>query len=115
MMEIAQFEDQMAKALNSNPMDPWTNRRQRKTTPSKIASEKIRHHRNNLENEMLQPSDRRFRVFEILSARVHLLSYYFMDTRIAQFELQKGLIRLYNAAIALINHTSECQAEDKSL
>ena len=37
-----------------------------------------------------------------------------MDTvRIAQFELQKGLIRLYNAAIALISHTSECQAEDK--
>lgn len=115
MMEIAQFEDQMAKALNSNPMDPCGLIDASERLPLlKLLLKRLDTIEITLKNEMLQPSDRRFRVFEILSARVHLLSYYFMDTvRIAQFELQKGLIRLYNAAIALINHTSECQAEDK--
>lgn len=115
MMEIAQFEDQMAKALNSNPMDPCGLIDASERLPLlKLLLKRLDNIEITLKNEMLQPSDRRFRVFEILSTRVHLLSYYFMDTvRIAQFELQKGLIRLYNAAISFINHTSECQANDK--
>lgn len=52
-----------------------------------------------------------FRRFQLVLARVHLLQLYFLDAEsLLQLELLKGLVALYNAAIALIAHTEACQA-----
>ncbi|RCK63347.1 Regulatory protein LEU3 [Candida viswanathii] len=115
MMEIAHFEDQMSRSLNSNPSDPCGLIDASERLPLlKLLGKRLDSLEMRLKNEMLLNNDKDFRIFEIRSARVHLLSYYFMDSsRIAKFELQRGLIKLYNAAISLVDHTSECQAKDK--
>lgn len=111
MMEIAQFEDQVAKTLNSNPMDVHGLIDATERLPLlKVLSRQL----DTLELKFANEAVDGFRKFQILTARVHLLTYHFMDTsRVASFELQKGLVRLYNAAIALVNHVHSCQAKDK--
>ena len=115
MMEIAHFEDQMSRSLNSNPSDPCGLIDASERLPLlKLLGKRLDSLEMTLKNEMVAENDRDFRVFEILSTRVHLLSYFFMDSsRIAPFELQRGLIKLYNAAIALVDHTRDCQLRDK--
>ncbi|KAL6451696.1 LEU3 Regulatory protein LEU3 [Candida maltosa Xu316] len=95
MMEIAQFEDQMSKSLNSNPMDPCGLIDASERLPLlKLLCKRLDALEMTLRNESFAGNGKDFRM-------------------IAQFELQKGLIKLYNAAMALINHTRECQAKDK--
>ncbi|KAI5964337.1 LEU3 [Candida pseudojiufengensis] len=114
MLEIAQFEDQMAKALNSNPVDPCgLTDAQEKLPLLKLFAKRL----ENLENSIGEPSinnSSKFRTFELLASRVHLFSYYFIDSiKIPNFELQKGLIKLYNSAISLIKYSKDCQTYDK--
>ncbi|KAI5956331.1 LEU3 [Candida jiufengensis] len=114
MLEIAQFEDQMAKALNSNPIDPCgLIEAQEKLPLLKLFAKKL----ENLEISIGEPSinnSSKFRIFELLTSRVHLFSYYFIDSfKMSSFELQKGLIKLYNSAVSLIKYTKDCQTFDK--
>jgi transcriptional regulatory protein LEU3 len=111
MTEIAQFEDQVAKTLNSNPMDPHGLIDATERLPLlKVLNRQL----DDLEVKFANEAVDGFRKFQILTARVHLLTYHFMDTsRVASFELQKGLVRLYNAAISLVNHVHSCQTKDK--
>ncbi|EGW32143.1 uncharacterized protein SPAPADRAFT_152650 [Spathaspora passalidarum NRRL Y-27907] len=113
MMEIAYFEDQMAKSLNSNPLDTYGLIDPTERLPLlKLLTKRLDELEIKMSHEL--PYEDAFRKFQLLSTRVHLLTYYFMDSsRIADFELQKGLVKLYNAAIALINHTRAYQAKDK--
>lgn len=113
MMEIAHFEDQVAKALNSNPADNCGLIDPTERLPLlKILSKQLDELELKLNN---LPADNGFRKFQLLMARVHLLTYYFMDSsRIEYFELQKGLVRLYNAAIALVNHAQSCQLKSQT-
>lgn len=117
MMEIAHFEDQVGKTLNTNPLDPYgladpTERlpllkvllRQLDELEIKIAKYDL----------SLSSDQNGLRKFQLLSARISLLTYYFMDSsRIANFELQKGLVQVYNAAVGLVSHAQLCQAKDK--
>ena len=114
MMEIAHFEDQVAKTLNSNPTDSCGLIDPTERLPLlKILSRQLDELELKVKNDL--PADDGFREFQLLTARVHLLTYYFMDSsRIANFELQKGLVRLYNAAIALVNHAQICQSKTQT-
>lgn len=114
MLEIASFEDQTAKTLNSNPMDPYGLIDPTERLPLlKVLSRQLDELEIKLAEEL--PGNDSHRKFQLLVARVHLLTYYFMDSsRIAFFELQKGLVRLYNAAVALIDFAQHCQARDKN-
>ncbi|CCE83601.1 Piso0_004184 [Millerozyma farinosa CBS 7064] len=113
IMKIMHFEDQVAKALNSNPTDPFGLTDPVERLPLiKVLAKQL----DELEVELAykQEGDDKFIKFLLLSARVHLLIYYLMDSsKIAAFELQKGLVKLYNAAINLINFAEMCQARDK--
>lgn len=114
MLEIASFEDQSSKTLNSNPLDPYGLIDPTERLPLlKVLLRQLDELELKLIDEL--PNNESFRKFQLLVARVHLLTYYFMDSsRIAFFELQKGLVRLYNSAIALINFAHMCQAKDKN-
>lgn len=112
MMEIAHFEDQITKTLNSNSMDPYGLINSSERLPLlKVLSRQLDELEVKLVDEL--PVNDGFRIFQLLTARVHLFTYYFMDSeRIAQFELSKGLVCLYNSTVALINHAQLCQARD---
>lgn len=113
MMEIAHFEDQVAKTLNSNPGDSYGLIDAAERLPLlKLLMRRLDEIESKVNYEL--PAEDGFRRFQLLSARVHLLTYFFVDSsRFAQFELQKGLVHLYNAAIALINHTQSFQTRNK--
>lgn len=112
MMEIAYFEDQVARALNSNPQDLYGLANPNERLPLlKLLGRRL----DELETRMMTdlPQDR-WRRFQLLCARVRLLTYYFIDfLRIALFEIERGLVQLFNLAIALINHTATCQNLDR--
>lgn len=113
MFEIALFEDQTAKTLNANPMDPYGLIDPTERLPLiKVLLRQLDELEIKLVDEL--SASETYRKYQLLVARVHLLTYYFMDSsRIAFFELQKGLVRLYNSAIALINFANLCQIKDK--
>ncbi|CAK9441642.1 uncharacterized protein LODBEIA_P55100 [Lodderomyces beijingensis] len=114
MLEIAQFEDQMAKSLNSNPVDPCgLADASERVSLLKLLTKRLDEVEDRVRNSSIRHS-LSFRIFEVLSTRIHLFSYYFMDsTKLPPFELKKGLIKLYNAANALVEFTKQCQARDK--
>lgn len=110
VMEIAHFEDQVAKTLNfsSGTLAQVTERlallkvllRQLDELEIKITSE--------------SSDEDGYRKLQYIVARVHLLTHYFLDApSIPSFELSKGLVRLYNAAISLVSHLEMCQAKNK--
>ncbi|KAG5420306.1 LEU3 [Candida metapsilosis] len=114
MLAIAQFEDQMAKSLNSNPMDPCgVSEANERVSLLKLLEKRV----DELEGLISHGTSHdafKFRMFEVLASKVHLFSYYFMDSsKISEFELKTGLIKLYNAATRLVSFTQSCQAEDK--
>lgn len=113
MMEIAHFEDQVAKTLNSNPGDSYGLIDASERLPLlKLLMRRLDEIESKVNHELSEEDG--FRRFQLLSVRVHLLTYFFVDSsRIAQFELQKGLVQLYNAAIALINLTNAFQTRNK--
>ncbi|ODV82894.1 hypothetical protein CANARDRAFT_30462 [[Candida] arabinofermentans NRRL YB-2248] len=115
MVEIQLFEEQVAKTMNSNPLDPLR---------LVDASEKLSLlHLLNRELDQLQiklcsdftnPIDD-LRRLSLFSARLHTLTYNFLDTeRIATFELSRGLVKAYNSALAVITHCRDAQSRDKS-
>ena len=113
MMEIAYFEDQVARTLNSNPMDTYGLVAATERLPLlKLLTRRLDELEVRMAHEL--PNDDGFRKFQLLSSRVHLLTYHFMDaTLVAEFELQRGLVQLYNAAIALISHTQLFQTRNR--
>lgn len=114
MLEIALFEDQITKTLNSNPMDPYGLIDPTERLPLlKVLLRQLDELELRVTHELLSSDNHRR--FQILAARVHLLTYYFMDSsRIAFFELQKGLVRLFNAAISLINFAHNTTSRNKN-
>ncbi|KAG7664787.1 LEU3 [[Candida] subhashii] len=110
MMELAQFEEQMAKSLNSNQGDGLLNATERLPL-LKLLSKRLAEMEKKLARELPNDSVRKF---QLLCTKVHLLTYYFMDSsHIAEFELNKGLVKLYNAASELVSHTVINQTRDK--
>lgn len=113
-IEIQLFEDQVSKTLNNNPLDPL-----RLVVPSerlpllKLLTKQLDQLEIRLTLDINAPLDD-FRRFALCAARVHLLSYYFIDTEdIASFELDYGHIQAYNASLALIQQCKDSQSRDK--
>ncbi|OWB67177.1 RNA polymerase II core promoter proximal region sequence-specific binding protein [[Candida] boidinii] len=113
-IEIQLFEDQVCKTLNNNPLDPL-----RLVVPSerlpllKLLTKQLDQLEIRLTLDINAPLDD-FRRFALCAARVHLLSYYFIDTEdIASFELDYGHIQAYNASLALIQQCKDSQSRDK--
>lgn len=114
MLAIAQFEDQMARSLNSNPMDPCgLSDANERVSLLKLLEKRVDELEVMISHTTLHDAFK-FRMFEILASKVHLFSYYFMDSsKISEFELKTGLVKLYNAATRLVSFTQNCQTEDK--
>lgn len=110
-MEIAQFEDQVAKTLNSS--ESSQSNISEKLPLIKVLLRQL----DELEIKLsLEAGENDGHTkFLFIVARIHLLTYYFLEAqKISLIELSMGLVRLYNAAIALINHTESCQAADQN-
>ena len=110
MLEIEKFEAQVEKTLNNNSFD------QLQLNPASDRLPLIQlleSELNQLELKLCayeECSMDDFRILSLYATRLHLLSYYFMDNReIASFELKKGIIKAYNAALAIIQHCKNSQ------
>jgi transcriptional regulatory protein LEU3 len=110
MVEISHFEDQMAKVLNSNTVDMMGLADPTERLPLlKVLCQQL----DELELKLTSEGIDDIRKFQILAARVHLLTYYFLDnSRVANFELRRGLVTLYNAALALLSHAGSVSNRD---
>lgn len=113
MMEVAYFEDQVARTLNLNPQDAFGLVDPSERLPLlKLLARRADELELRMAADVPQDSWRRF---QLLCARVHLLTYHFIDPlRFALFEVEKGLVQLYNLAIALVNHLQACQQRDRT-
>lgn len=103
MMLVAHFEDQAAKTLNTSTIATLGVLDAVERVPLLLVLEG---QLDELERQLPQfgPVDA-YRQFQLLAARVHLCSYYFLDSqRLAPFQLQRGLVKAYNAAVALVAH-----------
>ncbi|ODV93552.1 hypothetical protein PACTADRAFT_36162 [Pachysolen tannophilus NRRL Y-2460] len=114
MMEIQHLEDQVAKTLNNNPMDPLGLIDATERLPLlQILLEQLDELEIRLSTDLTSPLDD-LRRFSLLSTRLHILTYHFLDTsKVASFELRRGFVRVYNAALALIAHSQNSQIRDK--
>lgn len=113
-MEVAHFEDQVAKTLNlhSSP-DTGLSQVSERLSLIKVLMRQLDELEIKLTYEC--PDEDGYRKFLYIVARIHLLTHYFLEaSKIPLFELSKGLVRLYNAAISLINHVEMCQAKNKN-
>ncbi|ONH65235.1 Regulatory protein LEU3 [Cyberlindnera fabianii] len=110
MVEISHFEDQVAKVLNSNTVDAMGLADPTERLPLlKVLGQQL----NELEAKLVSEGVDDIRKFHLLSTRVHLLTYFFLDnTRLANFELRRGLVLVFNAACALLSHASSMSAKD---
>lgn len=110
MVEISNFEDQVAKVLNSNTVDSMGLVDPVERLPLiKVLTQQLDELELKLENDEIDD----IRKFQIYAARVHLLTYYFLDnSRVAPFELRRGLVSLYNSALTLLNHADTVTKKD---
>jgi len=110
MVEISHFEDQVAKILNSNTVDIMGLADAAERLPLlKVLTQQLNELEVKLTNEGLDD----IRKFQILASKVHLLTYYFLDnSRVANFELRRGLVLVYNAALSLLSHTNNVTLKD---
>lgn len=110
IMEIAQFEDQVCKTLNLATFSGAAQTNERIALLKVLANQL-----DDLELKVVLECSQEngFRKLQFILARIHLLSFYFLDAEnISPFELSKGLVRLYNASVSLIEHVQMCQAKN---
>ncbi|GEQ67431.1 hypothetical protein JCM33374_g1096 [Metschnikowia sp. JCM 33374] len=113
IMEIAHFEDQVAKTLTlgTNTETGLTHINERIALVKVLLTQL-----DDLEIKLVSESNHEdgHRKLHYLVARIHLLTCYFLDAQnIPSFELSKGLVRLFNAAVALMSHVDMCEAKSK--
>ncbi|CCC68060.1 hypothetical protein NCAS_0A15020 [Naumovozyma castellii] len=121
MVQIVHFENQMNSTLNSNAADlSGVVSAQEKVPLLLVLNQQLRQ----LERVLHENTFDDMRKFQVLVARVHLLSYYFTDDisnhkpndedirRMSlndiesNFQTKHGLVRVYNAAIELLDHVN---------
>ncbi|CCD26936.1 uncharacterized protein NDAI_0J00440 [Naumovozyma dairenensis CBS 421] len=122
MIRIVYFENQITNTLNSTPTSSTGLVNPEEKQPLiQVLNQQLNH----LEYILKEDNFDDIRKFELLVAKVHLLTYYFTDgssthhkndndlrslsiTEIeANFEIKRGLVKVYNAAIELLFHTNE--------
>lgn len=111
LMEIQHFEEEVAKTLNSNPRDPLgLSELSERLSLIHILSRKLDELDLKLEGTMDD-----CRKFVLLAARVHLLTYFYLDNGgYSELQLQMGMIKAYNSALALLEHCERAYASDRS-
>lgn len=111
LMQIQHLEEEIAKTLNSNPKDPLgLSELSERLSLIQILSRKM----DELEMR-LGPDLDDCRKFVMLGARVHLLTYYFLDNGgYSETQLQKGMVHAYNSALALMEHAERAYQRDRS-
>lgn len=112
MIEISHFEDQIAKVLNSNNKDEMGLVDAAERLPLlKVLNQQLDELELRLQSEGLDS----IRKFQLLSTRVSLLTYYFLDnSSMANFELRRGLVLVYNSAINFLNHANLISISDST-
>ena len=120
MSQIVHFENQVQATLHANP----GNRLglveiQEKIPLIMVLGQQL----DQLETSLNEDTERdgssidNIRKFQLLLARVHLLTYYFIGdtTEEITFESKRGLVKVYNAAIALLEHTRFMCSHDPTI
>ncbi|OBA19522.1 hypothetical protein METBIDRAFT_46229 [Metschnikowia bicuspidata var. bicuspidata NRRL YB-4993] len=109
-MEIAHFEDQVARTLAvGSGAGPGPSHINERVALAKVLLKQL----DDLETRLVAEAgaDDGHRQLHYLVARVHLLTCYFLDAQsIPPPELSQGLVRLFNAAAALLAHVDACEA-----
>ena len=115
MLEIQTFEEQVEKTLNNNAFDPLRLKHASERLPMiQLLESELNQLELRLSADTQNPMDD-FRVLLLYAARLHLLSYNFLDNeQIASFQLKRGYIKTYNASLALLQHCKESQGRDNS-
>lgn len=113
MLEVQIFEEQVTKTLNSNIFDPLKlNQASDKLPMIQLLDEELNQLELRLCSDRENPMDD-FRKLSLYAARLHLLSYNFLDTDlVANFELRRGFVKTYNSALAIIQHIKESHDRD---
>lgn len=119
MTRIAYFEHQMVNTMNSNPSKKLGMVDNIEKLPLlNVLNQQLSELEINLEEHNYMDNVRKF---SLLVAKVHLLTYHFIDSdsnpsnKTVSFETKCGLVKLYNAAINLITHTHQMYESDPSL
>lgn len=130
MAQIAHFENQVINTMNSNPSNALGMVGSEQKQPLlHVLNQQLSQLEINLEENDLD----NIRRFLLLVAKVHLLTYYFTvafsthrkdekDIRSmslfeieSNFETKRGLVRVYNATIELLSHSTNMWQTDPSI
>ncbi|CAR27571.1 ZYRO0D01650p [Zygosaccharomyces rouxii] len=130
MAQIVHFENQVINTMNSNPSNALGIVGSEQKQPLlKVLNQQLTQLEINLENNELDS----IRKFLFLVAKAHLLTYYFMDAFSthkkndndirtlslseieSNFETKCGLVKVYNASIDLLTHSTNMWQRDPAV
>lgn len=130
MAQIAHFENQVISTMNSNPSNELGMVGGEQKQPLlRVLGQQLSQLEVNLQENNMDS----MRKFLLLVAKVHLLTYYFTDAvsthnknstdvRLmslseieSNFETKRGLVRVYNAAIDLLGHSTKMWQKDPAV
>lgn len=130
MAQIAHFEYQVISTMNSNPASKLGMVASEQKQPLlQVLNQQLTQLEANLKDSKIDS----IRKFLLLVAKVHLLTYYFTDSLSSlkqdftdvrlmslseiesNFETKRGLVRVYNAAIDLLNHSTSMWQRDPTI
>lgn len=116
MIQIAHFQNQIVKTMNSNPLNPSGMVEPHERFPLlQVLSQQLSQLEFQLNNSILPQIDD-IRKFLLYVAKVHLQTYYFVISNDHQsnniFETKRGLVQVYNSAINLLFHTKNMFDKD---
>ncbi|KAF6013547.1 hypothetical protein HII12_001684 [Brettanomyces bruxellensis] len=111
MLAVQRFESRLARALNSNPFDPLmlAGLPERYPLLRLLEAELDALQLHGAAAPIDAPIDD-FRLLSLLAARLHLTTYYFFDAdKAPPYDLARGLLKAYDASLALIRHCTASQ------
>ncbi|AAS50946.2 ABR174Wp [Eremothecium gossypii ATCC 10895] len=129
MAQVAHFENQLASTMHSNPLSPSGLLNKNEMLPLlRILDRQL----DVLEMELNDSNADEFRRFSFLVSKVHLYSYYFIlagegstsqidghSATLREAEIDSvtkhGLLKAYNAAVALLQHTNSMWERNPSM
>ncbi|KAG0661331.1 hypothetical protein C6P44_002781 [Monosporozyma unispora] len=115
MIQIAHFENQIIKTMNSNPLSPSGMVEPHERFPLlHVLTQQLSQLEFQLDNSTTRLDD--IRKFLLYVAKVHLQTYYFVISNDHKstnvFETKRGLVQVYNSAINLLFHTKKMFDKD---
>lgn len=121
MAKIIHFENQIESTLHANPDNGLALLSIQEKIPlisvlsqqlDKIESHCVENDGTNAQTSGID----KIRTVQVLVARVHLYAYYFMNNETEiNFDCNKGLVKLYNAAIILLEHINTMCVHDPDI